>query len=73
MKKPSDSEIQAFQIGLQYALQVICRVQSDHPAWSGKEVGKMAVANLSIVRGNQIMAKDALTVRMLVNQEKSGG
>ncbi len=70
MKKPSDSEIQAFQIGLAYAIQVVCRIHSDHPDWDAKAASKMVVADLSIVRGNQIMAQDALTVRMPVNQEK---
>ncbi|KKK49562.1 hypothetical protein LCGC14_3133770, partial [marine sediment metagenome] len=40
MKKPSDSEIQAFQVGLQYAIQVVCRIHSDHPDWDAKAVSK---------------------------------
>ena len=73
MKKPSDSEIQAFQIGLRYAVQVVCRLQTENPDWDAKSLGKMAVSDLSIVRGNQIMAQDALTVRMPVNQERTDG
>jgi len=70
MKKPSDAEIQAFQIGLAYAVQVVSRIHSDHPDWDAKSVSKMVVADLSLVRGNQMMAQDALTVRLPVNQEK---
>lgn len=70
MKKPSDSEIQAFQTGLLYAVQVVCRLQTENPDWDAKALGKMAVSDLSIVAGSQMMAQDALTTRMPANQEK---
>lgn len=67
MKKPSDSEIQAFQIGLDYAVQTLNRIEHEYRHCSAADLRAEVSKDLMMVKHRQMMAKDALTTRLPVN------
>ena len=70
MKKPSDSEIQAFQIGVNYAMQTYARAADVGKSQTPGNLCASVNRELIHVAGSHIIAEDALTTRLPVNVRK---